>query len=291
MTEVKITREDLEKQLEEAKQNNEKLHKELEALNARAEEERKPRTEARQKLEGLKKIVEGLTGSKKLPGDVRSRWNSQLRDDLLYWPLMESIEGIEDNLDISGYIYRGSTPEEVIEYVEDYETEIINNASEEIYYSEAIRYLAENDPTLTESLELAEDYGYKPSQLNSCILATIHGAEFGGYREEFTKCIEAMKEKAEEINEAREKLLEESGAETIEDYVDQETYKRTGKSIAETWTAEELEEIWQLSHDIEEMEKKYQETTAEEIRKKHAEIMENNRERSKAEDLLKRFNQ
>lgn len=131
----------------------------------------------------------------------------------------------------------------MIEYVEDYENEIIDNASEEIYYSSAMKYLAENDPTLTESLELAEDYGYKPSQLNSCLLATIHGAEFGGYREEFTQCIEAMKEKAEEINEAREKLLEESGAETIEDYIEQETEKRTKESIEKTRTAEELEEI------------------------------------------------
>lgn len=106
MTEVKITREDLEKQLEEAKQNNEKLHKELEVLNARAEEERKPQTEARQKLEDYKRFIEGLTGYKRLPGDVKSKRNSQLRDDLLYSPLKESIEDIEDDLDVSSYIYR-----------------------------------------------------------------------------------------------------------------------------------------------------------------------------------------
>lgn len=34
------------------------------------------------------------------------------------------------------------------------------------------------------------------------------------------------------------------------------------------------------------MEKKYQETTAEEIRKKHAEIRGNNKERSRIENML-----
>lgn len=42
-----------------------------------------------------------------------------------------------------------------------------------IYYREAMDYLMKHDLTLTDSLELAEQMGYKPSDLNSCTLATL----------------------------------------------------------------------------------------------------------------------
>lgn len=43
-----------------------------------------------------------------------------------------------------------------------------------IYYHRAMEYLKENDPSLMESLELANDCGYSPAKLNSEILATLH---------------------------------------------------------------------------------------------------------------------
>lgn len=42
-----------------------------------------------------------------------------------------------------------------------------------IYYSNAIRFLSEHDPSLHESLEIAEEYGYSPCNLNSEILASL----------------------------------------------------------------------------------------------------------------------
>ena len=45
---------------------------------------------------------------------------------------------------------------------------------ETIYYSEAIKYLSKNDPSLNESLEIAKEYGYTIDNLSSEILATIH---------------------------------------------------------------------------------------------------------------------
>ena len=42
-----------------------------------------------------------------------------------------------------------------------------------IYYSNAIKYLQENDPSLRESLEIASDLGYEVKNLNSEILASI----------------------------------------------------------------------------------------------------------------------
>jgi len=50
-----------------------------------------------------------------------------------------------------------------------------NNALivEIVYYSTAIEYLKENDPSLSNSLELAAEYGYTTENLNSEILASL----------------------------------------------------------------------------------------------------------------------
>ena len=48
---------------------------------------------------------------------------------------------------------------------------------EVIYYSTAIRYLKDNDPSLTESLEIATEYGYEAKNLNSELLATLHASQ------------------------------------------------------------------------------------------------------------------
>ena len=48
---------------------------------------------------------------------------------------------------------------------------------EVIYYSSAIRYLKENDPSLTESLEIATEYGYEAKNLNSELLASLHASQ------------------------------------------------------------------------------------------------------------------
>ena len=44
---------------------------------------------------------------------------------------------------------------------------------EVIYYSNAIKYLQENDPSLNESLEIAAQYGYELKDVNSEILASL----------------------------------------------------------------------------------------------------------------------
>jgi len=42
-----------------------------------------------------------------------------------------------------------------------------------VYYSNAIAYLKENDPSLNESLSIASEYGYELGSLNSEILASL----------------------------------------------------------------------------------------------------------------------
>tara|TARA_R110000823_G_scaffold221466_2_gene349957 strand:+ start:509 stop:868 length:360 start_codon:yes stop_codon:yes gene_type:complete len=46
-----------------------------------------------------------------------------------------------------------------------------------IYYSTAMEYLTRNDTSLTESLQLASDFGYEAKNLNSEILASILASE------------------------------------------------------------------------------------------------------------------
>ena len=47
------------------------------------------------------------------------------------------------------------------------------NEQEIIYYSIASDFLNEHDTSLKDSLEIAEDLGYSPKNLNSEILATL----------------------------------------------------------------------------------------------------------------------
>lgn len=46
-----------------------------------------------------------------------------------------------------------------------------------IYYSNAIKYLQENDPSLRESLEIASDFGFELKNLNSEVLASLLASE------------------------------------------------------------------------------------------------------------------
>lgn len=46
-----------------------------------------------------------------------------------------------------------------------------------IYYGRAMEYLSEHDASLTQSLTLAADMGYKPENINSELLATLLASE------------------------------------------------------------------------------------------------------------------
>jgi hypothetical protein len=60
------------------------------------------------------------------------------------------------------------TEEELREYLQGRIGE-----AEIIYYTNAMRFLLEYDPSLDESFELAKEYGYTLDKLNSEILATL----------------------------------------------------------------------------------------------------------------------
>ena len=70
---------------------------------------------------------------------------------------------------------------------------------EVIYYSNAIRYLQENDPSLQESLEIAADLGYEVKNLNSEVLASLLKSqnvrdEFLYFRDEINEFFESLED-------------------------------------------------------------------------------------------------
>lgn len=74
---------------------------------------------------------------------------------------------------------------------------------EVIYYRNAIDYLSENDASLRESLEIAEEYGYKAGDLNSEILASLLKSrnfedEFFSNQTEIEQLFEEIQEEEEE---------------------------------------------------------------------------------------------
>jgi hypothetical protein len=71
-----------------------------------------------------------------------------------------------------------------------------------IYYSRAMDYLSENDPSLRESLEIASEYGYEAHNLNSEILASLLASKL--VREEFYDLRDEIENFFEELNEEEE---------------------------------------------------------------------------------------
>ena len=86
--------------------------------------------------------------------------------------IKENLQEINDvqnsDLDLAYYYEDGMTYDEYYNAVTEsiYDKEII-------YYSVAIKYLAENDASLSDSLEIASELGYTVENLNSEVLATL----------------------------------------------------------------------------------------------------------------------
>ncbi len=71
-----------------------------------------------------------------------------------------------------------------------------------IYYSNAIEYLKENDPSLNESLEIAEEFGFELSKLNSEILASLLASQ--NARNDFSELQDQINDFFNELQEEEE---------------------------------------------------------------------------------------
>lgn len=97
---------------------------------------------------------------------VRDKINDALRD------MYEYYEDKDDFfcLDQCGIDYR-AVDKDTSEIMDQMISSIQEN--EVIYYSRAMEYLSENDPSLRKSLDLASEYGFSLDNLSSELLATI----------------------------------------------------------------------------------------------------------------------
>lgn len=105
---------------------------------------------------------------------------------------MSIFKDITTEIELDYLFDEGMTIDELEDAVQRYISE-----QEIIYYSNAIEYLSENDPSLMESMSIAEEFGYTPSQLNSELLATLLYQrelydEWAGIRDEVEQIIEEL---------------------------------------------------------------------------------------------------
>ena len=70
-----------------------------------------------------------------------------------------------------------------------------------IYYHRAMKYLMENDASLSESMELAQELGYEPKNINSELLASLHANKSN--HEEFNTIQEELEELFEKLEEVK----------------------------------------------------------------------------------------
>lgn len=96
--------------------------------------------------------------------------------------LLLIIAELEKNYDLNDYLENYIDVEELEEaidndslqeYLEELDDDGDITQTEVIYYSSAIQYLAENDQSLNESMEIAKEYWYELDSINSELLASL----------------------------------------------------------------------------------------------------------------------
>ena len=108
-----------------------------------------------------KKLYEGKTMKKNRMTEKEESVIDKIRDLIDDTDDLSSISFDMDESDIN-------SADDVFEYIEEKIDEI-----EVIYYANAMKILMEHDPSLQESMEYADDYGYRCKDINSELLATI----------------------------------------------------------------------------------------------------------------------
>lgn len=109
--------------------------------------------------------------------------------------LAEHCEDIESALSY----YDGSSDAD--EFIDWYRETYVDHA-EIICYHNAIKYLAENDPSFMESMGLAAEYGYSLDKVNSELLATLLlqqelNNELEGLRDDLQEYFETIENESE----------------------------------------------------------------------------------------------
>lgn len=116
----------------------------------------------------------------------------------------EFLKNLNTEINILDYV-----DTETVNSYDDVRDQIEDNSGfdiEIIYYANAIEYLSKNDPSLRQSLSIAEDMGFTPENLDSEILASLLASqnarnEFYELENEITDFFEELEEDGEEEGE------------------------------------------------------------------------------------------
>lgn len=116
----------------------------------------------------LLKFVKELLGLKENKTMKKNRMTE--KEESVIDKIQDLIDDTDDLSSISFDMNESdiNSADDVFEYIEDRINEI-----EVIYYSNAMKILSEHDPSLQESMEYADNYGYRCKDINSELLATI----------------------------------------------------------------------------------------------------------------------
>jgi hypothetical protein len=110
---------------------------------------------------------------------MNTQTETQTKEEKQIDDLIKLFEDYAEDIDID-YMLNGYeigedivNSDDLLEIIED------NNGFDIdiIYYSKAIKYLSENDASLSESIELAVDMGYSLENINSELLASLHASQ------------------------------------------------------------------------------------------------------------------
>lgn len=144
--------------------------------------------------------------------------------------LFESKKAIEKDLhdncnDIDIDLSNFETWNQLMDYVQD--NRLLEG--EIIYYSNAIEYLKNNDPSLNDSIEIAVEYGYELQNVNSELLASLLYSreleeEFYSYESTITDYYDESENSIIEID-AKIEELEEMGNYYIDHSMDSKAEK------------------------------------------------------------------
>jgi len=109
---------------------------------------------------------------------MNTQTETQTKEEKQIDDLIKLFEDYAEDIDIDDILHYNeiediNNSDDLLELIED------NNGFDIdiIYYSKAIRYLTENDASLSESIDIAVDMGYELENVNSELLASLHASQ------------------------------------------------------------------------------------------------------------------
>lgn len=132
--------------------------------------------------------------------------------------LENTLNNLDTGIDIAYFIGDATSFDELRENIDNgsgFDQEII-------YYSNAIKYLTDNDASLRRSMEIASDMGYEVKNLNSEILASLLASEIERERfEELESFFDDYFTELQEINSSLERLDEIESEDVTEELLEE----------------------------------------------------------------------